>query len=93
MCPCSFCSGSLSGLKVTAPTTTPRYHYPDQRRVKDPDNKPMGVAGTMELLATKNLSTQPICCFDWSPDKEGLCVMGSFDQAIRVAVVTKLNKV
>jgi len=69
-----------------------RYHYPDQRRVKDPDGNPMGVAGTVELVATKNLSTQPICAFDWSPDKEGLCVMASFDQAVRVGVVTKLNK-
>eukprot|EP00873_Tetraselmis_striata_P043052 jgi/Tetstr1/463316/TSEL_008240.t1 len=69
-----------------------KYHYPDQRRVKDPDGKAMGVAGTVELVASKNLSTQPICCFDWSPDKEGLCVMGSFDQALRVGVVTKLNK-
>uniref|UniRef100_A0A061R9R5 Wd repeat-containing protein 92 n=1 Tax=Tetraselmis sp. GSL018 TaxID=582737 RepID=A0A061R9R5_9CHLO len=69
-----------------------KYHYPDQRRVKDPDGKPMGVAGSIELITTKNLSTQPICCFDWSPDKEGLCVMGSFDQAVRVGVVTKLHK-
>ena len=69
-----------------------RYHYPDQRRVKDPDGNPMGVAGTVELVATKNLSTQPICAFDWSPDKEGLCVMASFDQTVRVGVVTKLNK-
>ena len=30
--------------------------------------------------------------FDWSPDKEGLCVMGSYDQSVRVCVVTKLNK-
>ena len=36
---------------------------------------------------------QPINSFDWSPDKEGLCVMGSYDQSVRVAIVTKLNKV
>jgi len=71
-----------------------KYRYPDQRQVKDQkDNKPMGVAGTMELLNSKNVSTQPISCFDWSPDKEGLAVCGSFDQCIRVIITTRLNKV
>ena len=69
-----------------------KYHYPDQRQVKDAQNVPYGVAGTVSLLASKAVSTQPICSFDWSPDKEGLAVMGSFDQAVRVAIVTKLNK-
>jgi hypothetical protein len=36
---------------------------------------------------------QPISSFDWHSDKEGLCVMGSYDQSVRVAIVTKLNKV
>ncbi|MEW5301400.1 MAG: hypothetical protein WDW36_004261 [Sanguina aurantia] len=70
-----------------------RYHYPDQRKVKDADGSDLGVAGTLELLADRNVSTQPIASFDWSPDKEGLFVSGSFDQCIRVGVVTKLNKV
>jgi hypothetical protein len=29
----------------------------------------MGVAGSVELLATKTLSSQPLAGFDWSPDK------------------------
>ena len=70
-----------------------KYHYPDQRKVKDADGAELGVAGSMELLASRNLSTQPIACFDWSPDKEGLFVCGAFDQCVRVGVCTKLNKV
>jgi WD40 repeat protein len=53
----------------------------------------MGVAGTMNLLNSKNVSTQPISSWDWSPDKEGLAVCGSFDQTVRVVIVTRLNKV
>lgn len=70
-----------------------KYHYPDQRKVKDADDQHLGVAGNVELIANRNLSTQPIASFDWSPDKEGLFVCGSFDQSIRVGVVTKLNKI
>jgi len=66
-----------------------RYRYPDQRKVKDPDGVDMGVAGTLELVNSKNLSTQPLGSLDWSPDKEGLCVTTSFDQCVRVAIVTK----
>lgn len=70
-----------------------KYRYPSQRRVKDKEGADMGVAGTLEVLSYKNVSTQPVGSFDWSPDKEGLCVMGSFDQCLRVGIVTKLNKV
>lgn len=69
-----------------------KYSYPDSRQVKDPEGVPMGVAGSMELLNSRNVSTQPISCFDWSPDKEGLAVCGAFDQMIRVLIVTKTNK-
>ena len=70
-----------------------KYQYPDQRVVKDKDGVKMGVAGTMNLLNSKNVSTQPISSWDWSPDKEGLAVCGSFDQTVRVVIVTRLNKV
>ena len=70
-----------------------KYRYPDQRVVKDADGQNAGVAGTMELLNKRNVSTQPISSWDWSPDKEGLAVCGSFDQQIRVVIVTRLNKV
>lgn len=58
-----------------------------------PNRRCPGVAGTMELLNSRNISTQPISCFDWSPDKEGLAVCGSFDQMVRVVIVTKTGKV
>lgn len=70
-----------------------KYRYPDQRAVKDADGVAVGVAGTMDLLNKRNVSTQPISSWDWSPDKEGLAVCGSFDQSIRVVIVTRLNKV
>mmetsp|Transcript_69846 Transcript_69846/g.221264 ORF Transcript_69846/g.221264 Transcript_69846/m.221264 type:complete len:359 (-) Transcript_69846:112-1188(-) len=68
-----------------------KYVYPDQRVVKDEKGVDKGVAGSVELLNSRVVSTQPICSFDWSPDKEGLCVMGAFDQCVRVGVVTKTN--
>jgi hypothetical protein len=53
----------------------------------------MGVAGTVNLLQNVTMSTQPISSFDWSPDKEGLCVCTAFDQTLRVLITTKLNRV
>ncbi|PNW72329.1 hypothetical protein CHLRE_16g672600v5 [Chlamydomonas reinhardtii] len=70
-----------------------KYHYPDQRKVKDHDGQELGVAGSVEMLNYKNISTQPVAGFDWSPDKEGLFACVAFDQAVRVGIVTKLNKV
>jgi len=69
-----------------------KYEYPKERTVKDAGGIPQGVAGDVKLLNKKNLSTQPICSFDWHPDKCGLCIMGSFDQSVRVAIVTQLEK-
>jgi hypothetical protein len=46
--------------------------------VKDKDDKAVGVAGTMRMLNSRNVSTQPISSWDWSPDKEvGLCTLES----------------
>jgi hypothetical protein len=39
--------------------------YPKERSVKDAGGIPQGVAGDAKLLNKKNLSTQPICSFDW----------------------------
>lgn len=60
--------------------------------LQDQDGKDLGVAGSLEQLSTRVLSSQPINSFDWSPDKQGLFVCGSFDQCLRVGFVTKLNK-
>lgn len=69
-----------------------KYQYPEQRSLKDLEGKSYGVIGKVVLLSSAIMSTQPVHCFDWSPDKEGLAVMGSFDQCVRVVIVTKLHK-
>ena len=53
----------------------------------------MGVAGSINLQQNATLSTQPISSLDWSPDKEGLAVCTSFDQQLRVVIVTKLKTI
>ena len=69
-----------------------RYAYPDQRAIKDNDGVAEGVAGELQVVASRDVSTQPIASFDWSPDKEGLAVCGAFDQGVRVLAATRLNK-
>jgi WD repeat-containing protein 92 len=49
------------------------------------------VAGTLEMLKATTISTQPINCFDWNNDRQGLAVCGALDQTVRVIVTTKLN--
>lgn len=68
-----------------------QYKYPQQRVIKDADGRDKGVVGSLELLNDRNLSTQPVCSFDWHPDKLGLAVMACLDQTCKVAIVTKLN--
>jgi hypothetical protein len=51
----------------------------------------MGVVGSLEALANKTLSSQPIASMDWHPDKAGLFVSAAFDQCIRVGMVTKVH--
>ncbi|XP_031554610.1 WD repeat-containing protein 92-like [Actinia tenebrosa] len=70
-----------------------KYSYPAKRVEKDGNELDMGVAGSVMLLQNATLSQQPISSFDWSPDKAGLCLCTSFDQSVRVIVVTKMNKV
>jgi WD40 repeat protein len=69
-----------------------KYHYPATRTTMAKDNAPMGVMGNVELLNSKIISSQPIVSFDWSADKEGLCVLSCLDQTVRVFIVTKLHK-
>jgi len=67
------------------------YEYPEKRTKKEGEQL-KGVAGKVHLLNNVTLSTQPICGFDWHPDKMGLAVCTAFDQALRVVIVTKLNR-
>lgn len=46
----------------------------------------------LELLSSKQLSSQPISSFDWHPDCEGLAVTTSFDQTVKVLYISNLNK-
>lgn len=69
-----------------------KYHYPLSRTATDAEGRIMGVAGTVELLNSRVISTQPIVSFDWSPDREGLCVMACLDQTARVYIVSKTHK-
>uniref|UniRef100_A0A4W2F9J3 Dynein axonemal assembly factor 10 n=2 Tax=Laurasiatheria TaxID=314145 RepID=A0A4W2F9J3_BOBOX len=70
-----------------------KYEYPIQRSKKDSEGVEMGVAGSVSLLQNVTLSTQPVSSLDWSPDKRGLCICSSFDQMVRVLIVTKLHKI
>ena len=80
--------------------------YPSKRAEKDDKGKEEGVMGKVSLLQNVTFSSQPISSMDWSPDKvmwvglvlaidvllqEGLLVSTSFDQTVRVCIVTKLN--
>tara|TARA_B100000795_G_scaffold171442_1_gene129229 strand:- start:104 stop:598 length:495 start_codon:yes stop_codon:yes gene_type:complete len=68
-----------------------KYSYPSQRSIKDANGVMKGQPGSVELLNSKVISTQPIVSFDWSPDKEGLACMCCLDQTVRVNIVTKLH--
>lgn len=65
--------------------------YPTSRVEEDSNGVQKGVMGSVSMLQSVGISTQPIAGFDWSPDKAGLCVCSSFDQCIRVLIVTKLG--
>ncbi|XP_054733224.1 dynein axonemal assembly factor 10 [Anastrepha obliqua] len=68
-----------------------QYEYPEKRVKTDVDNNEIGVSGSLQMLHASTVSSQPVQSFDWHPDKLGLAVCGSFDQCVRVLVVTKLN--
>jgi len=68
-----------------------KYSYPDRRWIEDPDGCKKGVPGTLELVNSKTLSTQPIVSYDWHMNKQGLAVFASLDQSVRVIICTKLH--
>eukprot|EP00921_Rhytidocystis_pertsovi_P017987 GHVQ01028242.1.p1 GENE.GHVQ01028242.1~~GHVQ01028242.1.p1 ORF type:complete len:437 (-),score=60.22 GHVQ01028242.1:482-1792(-) len=70
-----------------------RYKYPEERKLQDKETgADRGVPGDVEILNDKTLSTQPIVSAQWHPQKLGLCAMAALDQALRVVIVTKLDK-
>uniref|UniRef100_A0A8C2MA59 WD repeat-containing protein 92 n=1 Tax=Cricetulus griseus TaxID=10029 RepID=A0A8C2MA59_CRIGR len=70
-----------------------KYEYPTHRSKKDSEGVEMGVAGSVSLLQNVILSTQPASSLDWSPDKRGRCICSSFDQTVRMLIVTKLQAI
>ncbi len=68
-----------------------KYNYPSSRCVKDDNEIDKGVIGTLSLLNSKEITTQPIIGFDWHPDKIGLSCMVALDQSVKVYIITKLN--
>lgn len=43
-----------------------KYSYPKARKVKDEDEREKGVAGTVNLINSAVISTQPVGSFDWN---------------------------
>lgn len=68
-----------------------KYKYPQQRVLKDAENRPKGVVGSLELLNDRKVGEQPIVSLDWHADKLGLGVVSCLDQKCKVIIVTKLN--
>jgi WD40 repeat protein len=69
-----------------------RYEYPAERAQKNKDDGGLeGVAGQLHCLQEHQLGDQPVAGLDWSADKTGLLLTVSFDQKIRVLIVTRLN--
>ena len=73
-------------------SSTSSSQYPNERFQKDGEGNMAGVMGSVELLNSKIVGSQPIVSFDWSADKEGLAVCACLDQTVRVYIVTKLHK-
>lgn len=68
-----------------------QYKYPEKRVKEFSDGCNQGVAGKLALLQATCVSSQPINSFDWNPNRIGLAVCGSFDQAVRILLITNLN--
>ena len=61
-----------------------KYHYPNKRQRQHPqDSSIIGVPGSVELLNSRVMSSQPLSSFDWNMDREGLCCMSFLDQSLR----------
>ncbi len=69
-----------------------KYEYPDKRfTTNEKTGEKEGVVGKWLKQQESQLGDQPISSFDWSADKAGLGVCVSFDQTVKIVIVTKLN--
>jgi len=66
--------------------------YPSNRRKKDSNGIDKGVIGSIDRLASTEIASQPVLGFDWNSSMDGLCVLGTLDQSLHVALVTELGK-
>ncbi|CAG0905944.1 unnamed protein product [Cyprideis torosa] len=72
-----------------------KYVYPAEGRTRKDEStgKEFGVTGELVLLQKAVVASQPVTGFDWHPDKMGLAVASSLDQALRLILVTKLKSI
>lgn len=68
-----------------------KYNYPNQRSVKDENDIEKGVIGSLDLLNSKEITTQPIVSLEWHPDKLGLAGLVALDQTVKLYLCTRLN--
>jgi len=65
-----------------------RFREPGHRVMIGSDGSNVGTPGEFVKGVSKQLTDKPVTCFDWSADKAGLVVTSSFDQNIRIIIVT-----
>lgn len=68
-----------------------KYNYPNQRSVKDENGNEKGIIGSLTILNSREVCTQPIISLDWHPDKLGLAGMVALDQSIKIYLCTRLH--
>jgi hypothetical protein len=51
----------------------------------------MGTPGELAPACSRQLSDRPVTSLAWSPDRAGLLAVSSFDQTLRVCLVTGLE--
>ena len=89
MQPCSV--GQSPGPLLSSAADTIIDHVLGCRVADAADKQPCGVAGSVESVARAEVSTQPICAFDWSPDRLGLFACAALDQSVYVGIATNLQ--
>jgi len=69
-----------------------RHKEPGHRVMIGVDGGNVGTPGDFEKLCSRQLTDKPVTSSDWSRDKAGLVVTSSFDQKIRVLIVTGVGQ-
>jgi len=69
-----------------------RFKEPGHRVMIGGDGGNVGTPGDFEKLCSRQVTDKPVTSSDWSKDKAGLVVTSSFDQKIRVLIVTGVKQ-